>query len=1252
MFAKRAFGVLLTAFFFSLGLQPLTARAEDLGVWIGGVQITDDNLSGSGWSYAKDTQTLTLNNYTWSGSAKGGTNGYYCAIASDHDLTICLQGTNTIAMTPAGVEASCFTLNIDGHNLTFEGSGSLTLDPCSSDAEYSGTSYSGAVGADTIECSENFTGSLRLFAPDRRTSYSYGAYARRGVTVNGGNVYIESSTRARFRTWGINTGQITVDNATLSIKGGTTHFNDVYSYGLYYEGDISFSVTNGGSLAIDSEKDPDIRAGSTAVYAYSGGLNVHVDDDSSLRIGGKARSGIGVTYNMSVDGPMTIATSDNDALYCNYSGRNPAVNFTGAVTAWTSSDGGGAGTPVTEAGYLNRFSGYKRIASSAVGTVYPINVAGFQVRESNAADVLGDGTVSYDASSKTLTLDGANITGAYLYEPYYESKSCVWCSIYTGAIPGLKIRVAGDSTIAMPGLSYYSHGILMHSYEYSSDTWLDAELELDADLTVTTAARNGVGLSFTGHELTVSGSGTLDLAGTYTGSDANGYGLYSYGYWETNAVTLTDTATVNVSSPFKAVVGNSCLHLTVGENAAFHADSTNIGMYELQALNTAGTVTVTSTGGNGNAVQDVPVTVTGGSFTASGTNRAIAYSSSSVTASEGLAIFAGDDAGSAVRQAASKYTGTAKYVNVSAAPPVTVTITPADPMNAAASGGSLTQTGVTAAMTTVTYTPDEGFWFPTDYASLGTTNGVTVARSGSDLTISGTPVADTAITLAAASAKTKEATPTAVFVATGADTGTLSGLVSGYQTVKVGTADAQYVYSTTKDLTGLSECTISIVMKAYGDGRADSDPQDIDVTKATAPAGLAATACTTSANDDGTITGVDTSMEYQKSGDSGWTAVSGSTVTGLSDGIYLVRVKAQGTVLASASASVSVAAYAVPTFTVSFASGGGSGSMTPVSGISAGTAFNLPDPLFGAPGGMTFDCWSIEGTDYGAGAPYTVNGNVTATAKWKASTAHTHSLSFVPESPAGCETDGAKAHYICSGCDKWFEDALALVEITNKSTAVLPKTGHRWDGGVIVTEATSDTPGMRLFTCRNDSSHTKTEIIRPANGVKFVPDDNTDYEDREPAGRTSGTAAGEAGKTKVRQNAAAYTGSAGTGTSGPAGGEAAGWMQDERGWHYTGPEGSTEDGWARLSYNGAEHWYAFDENGTMLTGWYRREDGVYYLNPVSDGTLGAMLTGWQYIDGKWYYFEPEPGKNQGHLYVDTVTPDGYRVDEAGAWTGQ
>ena len=83
-------------------------------------------------------------------------------------------------------------------------------------------------------------------------------------------------------------------------------------------------------------------------------------------------------------------------------------------------------------------------------------------------------------------------------------------------------------------------------------------------------------------------------------------------------------------------------------------------------------------------------------------------------------------------------------------------------------------------------------------------------------------------------------------------------------------------------------------------------------------------------------------------------------------------------------------------------------------------------------------------------------------------------------------------------------------------------------------------------------------------------------------------------------------------------------------------------------------WFKFGPDGKMLTGWVTDADGnIYYLNPASDGTRGMMLIGWQQIDGKWYYFSKDEGSGtMGALLRNTITPDGYHVDQTGAWIGR
>ena len=109
------------------------------------------------------------------------------------------------------------------------------------------------------------------------------------------------------------------------------------------------------------------------------------------------------------------------------------------------------------------------------------------------------------------------------------------------------------------------------------------------------------------------------------------------------------------------------------------------------------------------------------------------------------------------------------------------------------------------------------------------------------------------------------------------------------------------------------------------------------------------------------------------------------------------------------------------------------------------------------------------------------------------------------------------------------------------------------------------------------------------------------------------------------------------------------WMQDEKGWWYKRPDGSyPKNSWGYEAYNGKSYWYYFLDSGYMATGWVEVNGSKYYLFPNSDGWKGRMLTGWQWIDGNCYYLDPQ-GQNEGALYRNSTTPDGFTVDSEGRW---
>ena len=75
-------------------------------------------------------------------------------------------------------------------------------------------------------------------------------------------------------------------------------------------------------------------------------------------------------------------------------------------------------------------------------------------------------------------------------------------------------------------------------------------------------------------------------------------------------------------------------------------------------------------------------------------------------------------------------------------------------------------------------------------------------------------------------------------------------------------------------------------------------------------------------------------------------------------------------------------------------------------------------------------------------------------------------------------------------------------------------------------------------------------------------------------------------------------------------------------------------------------WYAFGADQYAKDGWvYDRSYGTWFYIDIDRG----MYTGWVFINGKWYYFHPVSDGRKGAMYKNQQTPDGYYVDENGAW---
>jgi len=289
-----------------------------------------------------------------------------------------------------------------------------------------------------------------------------------------------------------------------------------------------------------------------------------------------------------------------------------------------------------------------------------------------------------------------------------------------------------------------------------------------------------------------------------------------------------------------------------------------------------------------------------------------------------------------------------------------------------------------------------------------------------------------------------ETMPAAVFTATGPDTGTLSNVTAG-MTYAIDGGAAVEITGASVDLTGLAPCTIKVVQPGNGTTTADSEAQSIAVTKAETP-NLAVTQPSTIGG-TGTIP-TDSTHEYRAEGDAAWTACTGET-TGLAAGTYYVRVKASGTVLASAYQTVTINAFVPtqePTPNATFtATGYDTGTLT---GVTAGMTYAIDGGT-----AVTITDTSVELTDL---APCTITvmlpGNGTTTIDSDAQTitvtrAETPNLAVTQPSTIGGRgvVETTEAHEWssntydwedCSVSQDWPQDCTIFIRVKASGTVL------------------------------------------------------------------------------------------------------------------------------------------------------------------------------------------------------------------------
>ena len=260
----------------------------------------------------------------------------------------------------------------------------------------------------------------------------------------------------------------------------------------------------------------------------------------------------------------------------------------------------------------------------------------------------------------------------------------------------------------------------------------------------------------------------------------------------------------------------------------------------------------------------------------------------------------------------------------------------------------------------------------------------------------------------------------------------------------------------TAEITGVTaDKDIQVVKKGDGATTADSEAQIIDVTQAATPAGIGKTDCTTAAQNDGMITNVDSTMEYRLSAASQWTSISGNTVAGLVNGTYYVRVKAKGTVLASAAAKLTIGEHTCA-----------------------------------AQGDWQHDAnehWKLCACGAKVDRAAHTGGTATCTEKavcdicgeeYGEINASNHTNLVKTEAKAATHMAvGNIEYWYCDGCDKYFSDEAGTQKIALADTVIPKLTEHTADGSGLHSDETSHWNTCGCGEKLNKAAHTFEWVI-------------------------------------------------------------------------------------------------------------------------------------------------------------------------------
>lgn len=350
------------------------------GITVAGTSVTSQNaggITGDGITgtvtYNADQHALTLDGATIAGSI---------VVTNENNLTINVKGSNTIT-SGANSAIKSEAQGIPGPTITFvkAGNGECSLELNSTDVTVISTKFGGL----------NYT-NLALVTDVEGVNYEY---------QFSGLGYYDSQSQSTLPV----THATITSHTAYDLWIGETQVTSANAADVLGDGKVSF--TKGEGLDAAPTDTLTLNSATLTVPVKVGLPNLVIDVQGSNTITTNTTCIQNVAENVP---SLTFVSTSDEVGSLILTNNNGGISEIGQSNFSVSKELAVFLTVYGEADYTSNLY-YITDGSTTVAKMVPsygVQLGDTQIYEGNAADVFGDGTVSFDKTTNTLTLNGAN----------------------------------------------------------------------------------------------------------------------------------------------------------------------------------------------------------------------------------------------------------------------------------------------------------------------------------------------------------------------------------------------------------------------------------------------------------------------------------------------------------------------------------------------------------------------------------------------------------------------------------------------------------------------------------------------------------------------------------------------------------------------------------------------------------------------------------------------------------------------------